>query len=64
MSLLHFGELHPYEVWISLALALGPFLVLAVVVAVRRRQAIAEEDAAPPGTADVMSSGRHDDPPS
>lgn len=41
---LHLGELHPYEQWIAIALAFGPFLLLFVVVAVRRRQAIAEEE--------------------
>ena len=44
MILLHLGDLHPYERALALALAFGPFLVLAVVVAVRRRQAIAEEE--------------------
>lgn len=49
MILLHLGDLHPYERALALALAFGPFLVLAVVVAVRRRQAIAEEAEEPGG---------------
>ena len=34
---LHLGALHPAEKALTLALAFGPFVVLAVVVAVRRR---------------------------
>ncbi|MBU2075592.1 MAG: hypothetical protein KJ938_14255 [Actinobacteria bacterium] len=36
--LLHLGALHPAEKGLTLLLAFGPFVVLAVVVAVRRRQ--------------------------
>lgn len=35
---LHLGTLHPYEKILTLVLAFGPFLVLGVLVAVRRRQ--------------------------
>ena len=35
---LHMGGLHPYEQVLTLLLAFGPFLLLAVVVLVRRRQ--------------------------
>jgi hypothetical protein len=35
---LHMGALHPYEKVLTLVLAFGPFLLLAVVVLVRRRQ--------------------------
>ena len=35
---LHLGALHPVELVLTLLLAVGPFLVLGVVVAVRRRQ--------------------------
>ena len=35
---LHLGALHPLEQALVLALAFGPFLVLGVVVALRRRQ--------------------------
>jgi hypothetical protein len=38
---LHLGALHPYEQLMTLALAFGPFLVLAAVIAIRRR---GEED--------------------
>ena len=41
---LHLGALHPVEQALTLLLAFGPFLVLAVVIAVRRRQD-AREDA-------------------
>lgn len=34
---LHMGALHPYEKALTLALAFGPFLLLAVVVWLRRR---------------------------
>lgn len=38
LVVMHLGALHPAEKALTLALAFGPFLVLAVVVAVRRRQ--------------------------
>ena len=37
MILLHMGALHPLEKVLTLALAFGPFLVLAAVILVRRR---------------------------
>lgn len=38
MILLHLGALHPAEQVLTLVLAFGPFLILAAVVVVRRRQ--------------------------
>ena len=35
---LHMGALHPYEQVLVYLLAFGPFVLLGVVVAVRRRQ--------------------------
>ena len=35
---LHMGALHPYEQALTLVLAFGPFLLLAVVILLRRRQ--------------------------
>jgi hypothetical protein len=35
---LHMGALHPAEKGLTLALAFGPFVLLAVVILVRRRQ--------------------------
>lgn len=35
---LHLGALHPVEKALTLVLAFGPFALLAVVIAVRRRQ--------------------------
>lgn len=43
MTLLHLGPAHPVEQWLTLVLAVGPFLVLAVVVLVRRRQEAADD---------------------
>jgi hypothetical protein len=34
---LHLGAMHPYEQALTLALAFGPFVVLGIVLAVRRR---------------------------
>ena len=34
---LHMGALHPYELVLTLLLAFGPFVALAVVIVVRRR---------------------------
>jgi len=42
---LHLGALHTHEQVLTLLLAFGPFLLLAVVVAVRRRQDRREEQA-------------------
>lgn len=35
---LHLGSLHPYEQALTLLLAFGPFVVLGLVIVVRRRQ--------------------------
>lgn len=35
---LHLGALHPAETVLTLALAFGPFVVLGMVILVRRRQ--------------------------
>ena len=40
---LHMGALHPIEQYLTLALAFGPFVLLAVVMWVRRRQDAAGE---------------------
>jgi hypothetical protein len=42
--LLHFGALHAYERWLAIALAFGPFIVLGVVIVVRRRRDAAEDE--------------------
>ena len=40
----HLGALHPVETALTLILAFGPFLVLGVVIVIRRRQdRLAEE---------------------
>ncbi|WP_244931949.1 hypothetical protein [Nocardioides sp. W7] len=41
---LHLGALHPIEQALTIALAFGPFVVLGIVIAVRRRQDRTEED--------------------
>ena len=38
MILLHMGALHPVEKALTLVLAFGPFLLLAAVIMIRRRQ--------------------------
>lgn len=40
----HMGRLHPYESFLVLAIAFGPFLVLGVVVFLVRRRDLADED--------------------
>lgn len=35
---MHMGALHPVEQALTVALAFGPFVVLGIVIAVRRRQ--------------------------
>ncbi len=53
----HLGSLHPVEQVLTLVLAFGPFLVLGVVVTVRRRQDAAEDENAPPDRADPAERG-------
>lgn len=38
VTLMHMGALHAYEKWLTMLLAFGPFLLLAVVYRIRRRQ--------------------------
>jgi hypothetical protein len=47
MILLHMGALHPYEKVLTLILAFGPLLLLALVIFVRRRQDAREDQEAP-----------------
>ncbi|MCD4533911.1 hypothetical protein LRP67_07445 [Nocardioides sp. cx-169] len=47
---LHLGALHPVEQALTIALAFGPFVVLGIVIAVRRRHEAAEDAAAEDGT--------------
>ncbi|HZJ07692.1 MAG TPA: hypothetical protein VFD59_19845 [Nocardioidaceae bacterium] len=42
--LAHLGSLHPYETVVLLLVAFGPFLVLAVVVAVLHRRRGVEDE--------------------
>ena len=51
LVVLHLGALHPAEKGLTLLLAFGPFVVLGVVVAVRRKQDAAEQ-AAPHDSSD------------
>jgi hypothetical protein len=46
---MHMGALHPYETVLTLVLAFGPFVVLGVVIAVRRRHEAESEDQPPAG---------------
>jgi hypothetical protein len=47
MTPLHLGALHPVEQALTVVLAFGPFVVLGIVIAVRRRQDAAAEAADP-----------------
>lgn len=38
LPLMHLGPLHPVEAYLMTALALGPFIVLAIVIAVVSRR--------------------------
>jgi hypothetical protein len=55
---LHLGALHPAEKVLTLLLAFGPFLVLGLVVAVRRRREAAEAAEAPGGAAEAPEPAR------
>jgi len=41
---MHLGELHAYEQVLTVLLAFGPFVVLGIVIAVRRRADRVEEE--------------------
>ena len=43
---MHLGSLHPMEQALTLVLAFGPFVVLGIVIAVRRRHDRTADDAA------------------
>ncbi len=45
LTVLHLGDLHPFEKLLVAAIAFGPFVVLGVVVYVVRRRDLAEEEA-------------------
>ena len=45
---LHLGALHPVEQAATVALAFGPFVVLGIVIAIRRRAERGEEEPAGP----------------
>jgi hypothetical protein len=40
----HLGAMHPFEQVLTLVLAFGPFLVLGIVIAIRRRMDRLEEE--------------------
>jgi hypothetical protein len=40
----HMGAMHPFEQALTLVLAFGPFIVLGIVIAVRRRADRLEEE--------------------
>jgi hypothetical protein len=52
MTPLHLGAMHPVEQALTVVLAFGPFLVLGVVVVVRRRADEREARAADPEESD------------
>jgi hypothetical protein len=60
---LHMGALHPYEKVLTLLLAFGPFAVLGLVIAVRRRHDLAEERADAQGTGPDVSGRATPGPP-
>jgi hypothetical protein len=49
---LHLGPLHPVEQALTLLLAFGPFVLLGIVIVVRRRQD-ARADGADPGQVNI-----------
>lgn len=52
---LHMGALHAYEQWLAVGVAVAPFIVLAVVIVIRRRQDAAEEAAEAQALADATT---------
>lgn len=52
MAPLHLGSMHPYEQALTLLLAFGPFIVLGIVVVLRRRADRAADAADTKGTED------------
>lgn len=54
---LHMGALHPFETFLTLVLAFGPFLLLGAVVVHRRRQDAREDADGGPGSVPTGSPG-------
>ncbi len=52
---LHLGPLHPVEQALTLLLAFGPFVLLGIVIVVRRRRRDAREDSAQVNTGTTAS---------
>lgn len=52
MTPLHMGALHPYEQWLTLLLAFGPFVLLGIVIWLRRGESD-DESPAEDGTAET-----------
>ncbi len=57
---LHLGAMHPFEQFLTLLLAVGPFVVLGVVVVLRRRadDRAAALEAGTPASADQPEAQR------
>ena len=53
----HMGSLHPVEKALTVLLAFGPFVVLAIVIVVRRRQDRREDEAAEAEKSEVEGPG-------
>lgn len=58
MIVQHLGSLHPIEQGLTIALAFGPFVVLGIVIAVRRRADVRAEqrEASPDASPDDARS--------
>lgn len=57
-TLMHLGKLHAYEKALVLAVAFGPFVVLAAVVYVVRRRDLRDEPQETGGPVDAAGSDR------
>lgn len=55
----HMGALHAYEKFLTFGLAFGPFVLLAIVLFIRRRQDQAELDAEATETPDDTQRANH-----
>ena len=53
---MHLGNLHPYETALLALIAFGPFVVLAVVVAVLRRRDVSDDETSGNGRPEKSAS--------
>lgn len=61
MLLLHMGALHPVEKWLTIVLAVGPFVILWVALRIAKRRDAGARDQQNPTAAQTASAAQADE---